>query len=111
MASEELKSLKSRRSYVKGSVTRFGAYLKKLADKINIIGVENRYNIVKALFQQYYEIQVKISDIDISELNNEEISEFEDLYSSLGSQADAIMKSKRGNSKIKVDFDSQNIPA
>ncbi|GJQ83558.1 hypothetical protein Trydic_g10909 [Trypoxylus dichotomus] len=75
---------------------------------MNFLEVQNQYSNFKLLFVQYHEIQLRIAGIDISEINNEEISEFENSYYSIIIQSEPVIMSKETNSSMKSDIDLQN---
>ncbi|KAK9702993.1 Pao retrotransposon peptidase [Popillia japonica] len=94
MSKETIKALKAERSYVKGSVTRFASYLNKLSDDTDLVEVQSRYDNYKALLEQYHEIQLKITKLDETEVDEQEITEFEDSYYALVKKAKHVLASK-----------------
>ncbi|KAK9743513.1 Pao retrotransposon peptidase [Popillia japonica] len=94
MSKDTIKALKAERSYVKGSVTRFASYLNKLSDDTDLVEVQSRYDNYKALLEQYHEIQLKITKLDETEVDDQEITEFEDSYYTLVKKAKHVLASK-----------------
>ncbi|KAK9718555.1 hypothetical protein QE152_g23137 [Popillia japonica] len=92
MSKETIKALKAERSY--GSVTRFASYINKLSDDTDLVEVQSRYDNYKALLEQYHEIQLKISKLEETEVDDQQITEFEDSYYALVKKAKHVLASK-----------------
>lgn len=93
----KLKSLKLRRSQIKGLLTRARNYINEIdADNVSIFELHQRMHRFTESWEQFNAVQMEIEEIetDTPDKHEEEREEFENRYFSITSSLEAMIENK-----------------
>ncbi|KAK9731424.1 hypothetical protein QE152_g13652 [Popillia japonica] len=106
---QTLRGFKYSRGRVRATLTRISAYLDSGNDRINICQINERLSRVRALWNQFSNLQMKIAELEDDPNNDVEADLFEDNYFNTIAKAEELAELEDDpNNDVEADLFEDN---